>query len=302
MPWVETSAFEEMAQGELREALESCETIRRKAVSRFWLFLTLAIVGGIAVAGLAAVLFELAIGVVVGVIALVVGVIAVTLPLSSAGEQIKRPMAEAIARRQGLTWQPKALGAPGFDEAERMLFGGASRRVFGDIWSGHVDDRAFAVYEVTLTRQSGKSTVTVFSGHVWRLAAGRTWPGKTLAVPDRGAFNFFKPAGGMSRVRYPEDVEFERLFEVYATDAATAQTIFTPALRSELTAIRNDAGRLFIYLGGDHVLAAIAGKDRFEAGSMFKATPGVERARAMWNEVEGSVGFARRLSAAFPAR
>ena len=106
----------------------------------------------------------------------------------------------------------------------------------------------------------------------------------------------------MTRVRYPEDQPFEKVFEAYATDAQMVQPLLSPVIRAELTAIRNTVGKTWVYLGGDHVLVAVSGKDRFEPGSMFKSEPGVDRARRIWNEVDGAVGFARRLSAAFPPR
>lgn len=302
MPWVEQGDFERLAAGELRDDLERCESVRKKAVGRFWTFAVLAVIAAAAAAVGVTSLINGGAGLVVGVIVLVFGLIFAATPLNRAKNEIKAPVCQAVARQQGLTWSPGGGMPPEFAEAQRLLFGSATSRTFGDHWSGQIEGRPFSVYEATLTQKSGKSTVTLFSGQVWRLASGRPWSGITLAVPDRGVFNFFKPQGGMERLRFPDDPPFEKVFEVYSHAPAEAQALFSPEVRSELTDFRNTVGRTWVYLGGDDVLVAISGKDRFEPGSMFKSTPPADRARAIWTEVDGAVGFARRLSAAFPQR
>jgi len=301
MPWVETGDFERLVESELKADLDRCEQIRGAAVKRFWL--TLGIGLAVAVAALALLWGSVGPGpaLVAATVCLVITLIAALNPLEKGRSAIKQPIAEALARRHGLTWSAKPADPPGFVEAARLLFGHWTTRRLNDLWSGEIDGRPFAVYEAYLSQKSGKSSVTLFQGHLWRLQAGTPRRGTTVVVPDKGAFNFFKPRGDMKRISF-DDAAFERVFETYSTDRAEAEAALTAEVRAELTSIRQDAGKTWLYLGGDHVVAGISGGDRFEPGSMFKATPGVDRARTMWNELDGAVGFAGRLSAAFPAR
>lgn len=301
MPWIEAGEFQRLCDGELKADLDRSEAIRSAGVNRFWLRLAIVVVVGGALVAVAAVYFDLIGFWAASVLALVVGAIVVPGPLAQARRAIKGPIAQAVARHHQLTWTEGVL-LEALVKAERPLFGAVTRRSFGDAWSGEIDGRAFCVAEQTLTRQAGKNSVTVFQGHLWRLAAGRGYPDVTLALPDKGAFNLFEQRGGMTKVRFENDVGFEGAFELFGSDADATRSLFTAELRAELTALKADAGRVWLYLGGDDVIVAVAGGDRFEPGSLFKRTPGVERARTMWNEVEGAVGFARRLAAAFPQR
>lgn len=299
MPWVERSEFEALAAGDLKVELDRCEEVRGRAMRRFWLYLAVCAVLGVVAAAFAFKAFGATGFWVAAAAALMIAIGATLQPIGQARRAIKVPIAEAIARRQGLAWS-QGGSPPSFEAAARALFGGYTRKTIGDVWAGEIDGRPFTVFEATLIRQAGKNAQQVFGGQVWRLAAGRPWPAVSVAVPDRGAFNFFKPSGTVARVRFPADAAFERVFEVYGAEPAGTEALFTPELRAELTAIRADAGKTFVYLGDGDVVVALEGPDRFEPGSMFKAEPGQERARRMWNEVDGAVGFARRIAAAFP--
>ena len=57
------------------------------------------------------------------------------------------------------------------------------------------------------------------------------------------------------------------------------------------------AGRVFAYVGPEDVFVAATGKNKFEAGSMFRATAGEERVRTMFDEVCESLGHLRALKA-----
>ena len=123
--------------------------------------------------------------------------------------------------------------------------------------------------------------------------------GEIVIVPDRGIFNVFKPVGGMERVRFENDPEFERRFEVYAFEPQQAMMLVGTTLRRALLELRQ-AGRVFGYIGPDEVLVAGWGRDRFEPGSMFRAIPGEERVRAMLEDVCAGLATLERLRAAMP--
>ena len=130
-----------------------------------------------------------------------------------------------------------------------------------------------------------------------RSSGGRAPAPPPSIVPDRGLFNFFKPAGGLQRVKLESDPEFEKKFEVYATGEMEArQLLFDTAFRQRLLALRED-GRVFVYLGATDALVAATGWDRFEPGSMLRSKPGDERVRSMVEDVCATLATLRALKA-----
>lgn len=101
----------------------------------------------------------------------------------------------------------------------------------------------------------------------------------------------------MERVRVSGDDEFERNFEVYATDPAeAAQLLSDGALRSRLLDLRL-AGKVFVYAGPQEALVAAGGQDRFEPGDMTDSLIGEERVRLMFDDVCESLALLRELKA-----
>jgi hypothetical protein len=286
-------------EGPVEEQIKTIESRRKSAVSRFWLVLLPGIVGAILVGFLAGSAFGGAIGTVLFVVALIGVIIFAWHPLAAASEAIKHPTLETLAEQGGMTFLPAGFDPPVFAEAQRPLFGGwLSGAAFTDLFHGEDSDgRKFAFYEGTLTRGHGKHKTQVFSGQVYAFQRRRTQSGQIVAVPDRGLFNFFKPAGGFQRVKLDNDPGFEKKFEVYATSPVEATMLFgSPALRGLLLRLR-ESGRLFIYVGPEDVLVAITGKNRFEPGSMFRSKGGEERVRLMFDDVCASLGILGELKA-----
>ncbi|TMJ17064.1 MAG: DUF3137 domain-containing protein, partial [Alphaproteobacteria bacterium] len=148
------------------------------------------------------------------------------------------------------------------------------------------DGFGYAVYEASLHRSSGKSTHVVFTGQVYALQR-RPHPGQgvTVVVPDKGLFNFWKPAKGMERVPVPSDEAFEKAFEAYSEDRMAASSLlFDSSLRALMLDLRK-TGHVWLYGGPEEALLAVAGKNRFEPGSMFRSKGGEERARTMFDDV-----------------
>ena len=114
-------------------------------------------------------------------------------------------------------------------EAKKPLFGSwLSHSGFTDLVYGEDSDgKRFAFYEGTLSQGHGKHRTQVFSGQFYAFQRRRTGSGQIVAVPDRGLFNFFKPSGGFQRVRFETDPDFEKKFEVYATDSAEGSMLFS---------------------------------------------------------------------------
>lgn len=292
--------FQELCrQGPVSAEINAVEEKRKAAVRGFWLYL----IGGFVLA--AAILTTLiasdwpTAAIVIAVLVLVAALILALRPLSRVGLDLKTPVLETLAGQGGMTYMHQGFDPPVYPDARRILFGRSlSGQAFTDLFHGtDPDGNRFAIYEATLTRRAGKSTVTVFSGQVYAFQRRSKGGGETAIVPDRGLFNFFKPAKGMERLKFETDPEFEKKFEVYSTHPASALGLIGSDVRRALLELRQ-AGRVFAYVGPEDVLVAATGKDRFEAGSMFRSSPGQERARAMFDDLCASLAVLRRLKRA----
>ena len=285
--------------GVVRERISAMEDTRRSAVRSFWLFLA----GGILLA--AAIAYSMAgssydvWGWVIAIAVLIGGVVFAILPLSRAGESLKHPVLEALAQQGGMEFLPSGFEPPVYPEARNALFGSwLSGQTFSDLFHGtDAGGQRFALYEGILTRKAGKNTVTVFSGQIYAFQRRSKGGGIIAIVPDRGLFNFFKPAKGMERMKFDGDPEFEKKFEVYASHRSEALGLLGSEARRQLLQLRR-GGRVFAYAGPEDMLVAAWGKNRFEAGSMFRSLGGEERVKRMFDEVCESLGILRSLKQA----
>lgn len=281
----------------VRERIGALEGERRAALRRFWLRGSLGLVLS------AAALFTLfatgwqTTAVVIACLMLVGTVIGASLPLMQAGEALKHPVLEELARGCGMEYLAGDFAPPAYGGARRLLFGGSlSSETFTDLFNGTDEEgRGFAVYEACLHRRVGKNTVVVFSGLLYAIQRRPGLEGISVAVPDRKILNFWKPASDMERVRIEEDEPFERRFEIYSTAPDEARRLFSPLLRARLLEMR-EAGRISVYVSPEEVLlAAWDSKNRFEPGSMFRSRAGEERVRLMFDEVAASLTTLRSL-------
>jgi hypothetical protein len=292
--------FDELCKcAPVHEQLSTLETRRRAAVKRFWLLLPVAIlVAGVAWWSLDASGWP-TIAIVVGVVLLFFGVVAAAASLMKVSEDLKLPVLERLAATAEMEYLPGDFSPPLYGEARKTLFGTwLSSETFTDLFHGaDSEGRGHAVYEACLQRKSGKNTQIVFSGQIYALHRRPGGEGVTAIVPDRGLFNFFKPAGGMERVRIDGDEAFEKKFEVYSTHPLEAkQLLFDSDFRRLLLELRQ-SGRVLFYLGPGEAVVAVAGKNRFEPGSMLRRKSGVERVRAMFDDVGASLRVLRALKA-----
>ena len=283
----------------VREQLGALDTNRQAALRRFWMLAA----GGIVAAIIA---FALLARSGLGQWGWIAGLLIVIVPacvglggLSRVSEALKRPVLEALAAKAGMEYLETGFSPPVYPEARKPLFGSwLSTETFTDLLHGKDEaGRNFAVYEANLVRGSGKNRHTVFQGQVY--AVERSHPGgaTTCIVPDRGLFNFFKPAAGMERVRIDSDPEFEKKFEVYSTGEMEArQLLFDPSFRARLLDMRKK-GRVFVFVAPDNGLVAASGKNRFEPGSMFKSRGGGDRVRMMVDDVCDAIATLKEIRA-----
>jgi hypothetical protein len=291
------SHFDEVCRGgPVQAQLGTVEVERSDAIRKFWLYL----IGGTLLAiamGLSLIWANWpTLGLLAG-IAMFVGAIIVSLiPMNRVKKAIKLPVLEAIAKKGSMEYLAEGFDPPVYPNARGALFGSAlSEQTFSDMfWGTDAEGHRFAFYEASLARGSGKSRQQVFSGQVYAFQRRTSAQAVTVIVPDRGLFNFFKPSGGMERVRIDGDPEFEKKFEVYSTEPMRAAQVLDAGLRRQLLELRQ-SGRVFGYVGPADALVAVTGKNRFEPGSMFRSRTGQERARMMFDDVCASMQLLKRL-------
>jgi len=284
-----------------RVALEisAIEEKRQSAVRRFWIVMAIVVALAAGTIWMLSGGDMLGFGIVIAIFILVIGGIVAALPLGSAGKALKIPVLETIAEKGGLTFMESGFDPPVYPDARPALFGNwLNGQSFTDLFHGQDEDgRRFALYEGSLTRRSGKNTRTVLSGQMYawqrRAKVGR----EIVIVPDRGLFNFFKPLSGMERVKFESDPEFEKKFEVYAYEPQQAMLTIGADVRRLLLELRQQ-GRAFGYIGAENAFVAATGKNKFEAGSMFRKIGGEERVRAMFDDVCAGLSVLRRLRGA----
>jgi hypothetical protein len=288
------------AEAPVSAQLSQLDENRSAALRRFWLFLLVGLVLGPLSAWMLMRADWPTAGIIVGALLLIVPIVVGSTFLAAAGHALKIPVLERIAARGGMEYMANGFSPPVYPEARKALFGSwLSTEAFTDLFHGKDEEgKGYAVYEAVLQRRQGKSTQTVFSGQIYAFQRRRPASGETVIVPDRGLFNFFKPAGGMERVEIDDtDEAFEKKFEAYSTEPMEARTLLLdPELRRLLLDLR-EGGRTFLWLGGEDAMVAATGKNRFEAGSMFRSTAGRDRVRAMLDDACTAFATLRKLKA-----
>jgi hypothetical protein len=285
--------FDAVCDGPLAGVLSGLETDRGKAVRAFWI--GMAVTAVLAAACLAFVPGGVGGRLVVAVLVGAFGWVFASMPLSRAGRRLKEPALAAIAAARGLTFTAEKVAADGYEPLHRA-FGSPDGRTFTDRFAGEAEGSPFAFYEASLVKGSGKSRRTVFSGLIF---SGRRKPlqGDIVVVPDQGLFNMLGVGRGLQRVRFEDDPEFEQKYEVYASHADEARAVLNPVVRHRFNGWRDTCQGVTAHIGGEAFAIGfhVPGRDRFEPGDMMKQTPGRERVRAMWDELDSGLTQMREV-------
>ncbi|TGY88396.1 DUF3137 domain-containing protein [Marinicauda algicola] len=279
--------------------LEEREARRKAAVRRFVLGAVVALVAAVALGGGLALLAMP--DAVVAIAAIAGALLAMgwgSAPLRALHREIKHGLNTRLAAAFGLSYAPEPASPARFDSfREHGLVPACDRRSFEDHFAGHAHGARFELYEAHLKqkRRSKNRTyyVTVFRGVLIRIAFPRTIEGVTLVTRDKGIFNALEgwtkktfSGRGLERVGLV-DPDFERYFEVYATDQVMSRYLLTPSFMERLLKLEATLQGKKIRCVFDEALGAGDGEgelliaaetgDRFEPGSMF--SPLADRAR-----------------------
>lgn len=293
--------FEEICAADpVKSQIDSIETVRSAAVKQFWMVMAGGGIGVLVLAVLAGMMVNGTVGMIIFVLGLVGVLFFAFRPVEAARKGLKQPMLAALAARGGMEYAEAGFEPPFYMGARKSLFGSwLSQQTFTDLFRGNDESgKPFAIYEAHLEQGSGKNRTTVFQGQMYGFGRN-AGTDTTVITPDKGLFNFFKPGPGMERVKFDTNPEFEKRFEVYSTNPGKATALLaSPTLQNRLLELRGK-GKVFAYVGPEEALIAITGGDKFEPGSMFKATAGQDRAKMMFDDVCASLAVLKELRAAF---
>lgn len=154
-----------------------------------------------------------------------------------------------------------------------------SRSRLQDHVSGEHDGRRYAMIEANLQRRSGKSTVTVFQGVLMSIDWPEAGRAEVFIGRDRG-----KLLNKLAGITKPQRVtfdhpEFERVYEVYASDPAMARQLLVPAFLDCLVALNNSRKGYpptAAFVSGRLLVALPLRGDLFEPGSLSRSLAGFE--------------------------
>ena len=130
--------------------------------------------------------------------------------------------------------------------------------------------------KLTETRGSGKNrrTVTVFRGIFITFSVNKNFAGRTIVRKDRGAIgNWFTDKFNKMENVTLEDPEFERRFEVYASDQVEARYMLTPSFMQrllDLSAVLQGSKLQCSFYDDKLLLMVASNHDRFETASIFE--------------------------------
>lgn len=281
------AGFDGFFSGELMQKLRDAEAERRRHVRPVLLKGTGIVVVSIGVA-LVAILagrdeMWINIGLGVGIIGLMLGLAWVVKPLRAARAMGTSALIGGLCGFLKLTYS-RSIGNFAF-----ASFGGAGlvphhdRKTLEDRIGGEHQGIAFDMIEAkleqrrTTTDSKGRTRtyyVTVFNGLLIDAASPRAFQGRTLVTYDSGKIGNL--LGGLFRKDERvtlESPEFEREFEVYATDQVEARVLLTPTMMERLTRLKAELGTgPRVAFTNNRVLLAIPRKgNQFEAGGLFSS-------------------------------
>ncbi|MFC7048448.1 DUF3137 domain-containing protein [Emcibacter nanhaiensis] len=206
-------------------------------------------------------------------------------PLSNLQKQAKNRIMTALCGHLGLHYQMKPAHQPVSTFKNLRLVPGHNKRKIEDRVYGQVKGADFNMFEAKLIQESRdskgrKSSRTVFRGLLSHFDFHKQFSGTTIIRKDRTAIgNFFDGAFASGERVKLEDPEFERLFEVYATDQVEARYLLTPTFMERIKQLAALVGTENLQLAfdrGNLYLSIRKPGDSFEGGSMFSsfADPG----------------------------
>lgn len=207
----------------------------------------------------------------------------VSKPLREAKQQATHTLLEGVCGFLKLSFSPSV----GDFDYQRFREAGVvpsyDRKYLEDRLQGEHEGVAFDLIEArlqqrrTTTDSKGRTRttyVTVFNGLLIDAASPRSFQGRTVVTSDGGWIgNFFGGMGRKGERVTLESPEFEKHYEVYASDQVEARVLLTTTMLERLVELRarlGDTPRL-AFVNGRLLIAVPRKGDQFEAGGLFSS-------------------------------
>ena len=282
------AGFDAFFESELAQRLEQQEAERRRHVRPVLLKGAGVVLVGLAVLISPALMDDLdgdvvQIAMAVALFGTFLGLTWVAKPLRKAKEAASHLLLESVCGYLKLSFSP---GVGDFDYQrfrEAGVVPSYDRKYLEDRLQGEHEGIAFDLIEArlqqrrTTTDSKGRTRttyVTVFNGLLIDAASPRAFQGRTVVTSDGGWIgNLFGGIGRKGERVTLESPEFERHFEVYASDQVEARVLLTTTMLERLVELRTrlgDTPRL-AFVNGRLLIAVPRKGDQFEAGGLFSS-------------------------------
>jgi hypothetical protein len=202
-----------------------------------------------------------------------------------------RVLPRIAARFGALDWRPAQ--APLDDYRRHRLFPDWDAAKAEDEIVGDYRGLPLSIVELTLTQGSGKKKRTVFHGLTCAVTLPRGLSGATVVVPDKGMFGNLaeRLRGGPCEPVRLEDPDFEKAYEVYASDQISARALLTPAFMERFMALARSGrfGAPAALVQDNRLLMALAstgGRDLFEPPSYLKPAAARDAVAQLHDDIE----------------
>jgi hypothetical protein len=283
--------FAEVFRREIVPHLDGLERGRRQARARTLVRLGAVLAAMVAVVALAGILLEGAIVFlfVLVILAIVFGGLIVRQPARAFGSEVRAVVMPPVCRFFGdMEYRRDAQDAFALHRfAETGVVGRFNRSRLEDLFVGRYRDTGFMMAEAVLRRRSGggrnRSTRTVFRGLLFVIDVPHPFAGRVLLGREHGwlgnkVADWAESLRGLQRVPFAHEA-FESLYQVYADDPATAQTLLSPPFLDSLVALAEaHRGRALraAFIDGVFLLSVPMRRDLFEPASIFRPVYTIE--------------------------
>ena len=172
------------------------------------------------------------------------------------------------------------------DILESGLVGNFNELKSDDYFEGTHRGLKVVISENKLIRGSGKNRSTIFEGLFIQLDINKRFSGHTLIREDNVLAVFEKPDRSMEDVQL-EDVEFNKMFNVYADDQTEARFLITAAFIERFKNLRQVYSARDIrasFLNNSLIVAINCKKDMFKLGNVRKPVADTGQMQELFEE------------------
>ncbi len=248
--------------------------------------------------------------VIIGFVLMCGSIVIVAIPSNRLHKKTKQALITPTCEFLGYSYHPEAreFDIEDFVAAGLIRSGKRITKLREDRIAGHEKGIPFELCEAKVERRgSGEdSNTTLFKGLLFRCRFNKAFTGATFVMGGSGRGKVPETTAGGTPVEqvHLEESDFSRLYKTWGSDQVEARYLLTPGFMEHMVALaehfaapnllkllRQDetpdddqlkrANVSAAFVDDELLLAINDHRDRFEAGQVFKAVPGRERAEEL---------------------